>query len=121
MKSGFYRYCVVRVFFIYKLDFYCDVFGRILTVGKIKILRVNVEKIFVKLRSVSNSENVVSNFVGISFNVYIFKSIVCFLLNIIEEINKKVFNYYVFVLSIFMYLIFRIIFKYKVIKYILIL
>jgi hypothetical protein len=121
VKSGSYRHCVARVFPIHKLDFHCDVSGRTLTVGKIKTLRVNVEKISVKPRSVSNSENVASNSVGISSNVYISKSIVCFSLNITEETNKKVFNYYVPVLSIFMYLILRTISKYKATKYILIL
>lgn len=66
MKSSSYRHCIARVFPIHKLDFHCDVSGRALTVGKIKTLRVNVEKISVKERSVSDSEYASKNAVGIS-------------------------------------------------------
>lgn len=52
IKNVSYRHCITWIFSVHKLDFDCDVSGRTLTIGKIKTLRVNVEKISVKPKSV---------------------------------------------------------------------
>lgn len=48
VKNISYRHGIARILPIHKLDFHCYISGRTLTVGKIKTLRVYVEKVSVK-------------------------------------------------------------------------
>lgn len=48
VKNISYQHGIARILPIHKLDFYCYISGRTLTIGKIETLRVYVEKISVK-------------------------------------------------------------------------